>query len=354
MTVREIPRLLLETIAVGIMCCLPILLLFFGRPLVDAVPILGMFAMAAFRLMPSINRIANIANTLAFNDNAVAALVHDLTELKASPAVAAPVEHIDRITLNEIGYVYDNGFAALKAVTMDIRSGESIGIVGTSGAGKTTLINLLLGLLAPARGQILINGTKHAGTPGWGGRIGLVPQESYLLDESLRQNIAVGIKPSEIDEAALRRAVTLAQLEPVIASLPEGLDTIVGERGVRLSGGQRQRVAIARALYTDPDVLVLDEATSSLDAETEASIVEAIKALHGLKTTITVAHRLSTVRACDRIYMMANGTVADAGTFDSLLKNNEDFARMARLMGLAPDAPHLDTGEVSNETRING
>jgi ATP-binding cassette subfamily C protein len=214
---------------------------------------------------------------------------------------------------------------------LTIHSGESIGIVGPTGAGKTTLVDLVVGLLRPSSGRILIDGKDLSSRlPAWKRNIGYVPQSIFLIDDSLRRNIALGIGDREIDESLVQAAVRLAQLERFVAELPQGLDTSVGERGVRLSGGERQRVGIARALYHDPGLLVFDEATSALDQATEAALAEAIEALHGKKTLLVVAHRLSSVRRCDLLVFLSQGRIAACGSYDDLLRDHPDFQRMVR------------------------
>jgi len=195
-----------------------------------------------------------------------------------------------------------------------------VGIIGTSGAGKSTLVDIILGLLKPDQGCITVDGIDiRNNIMSWQGQIGYVPQSIYLTDDTLRRNVAFGLLDNEIDEAEVIRAINAAQLQDFVTSLPHGLETIVGERGIRLSGGQRQRIGIARALYNDPAVLVLDEATSSLDISTESHVMEAVTALQGDKTIIIVAHRLSTVAHCDRIYRIDHGTVVDEGSPEAML-----------------------------------
>jgi ABC-type multidrug transport system fused ATPase/permease subunit len=209
---------------------------------------------------------------------------------------------------------------AVKNVSFFVKKGESVGVIGGSGAGKSTIIDLFLGLLQPSAGRILVDGIDiQNNLRGWQNQIGYVPQSIYLTDDSLRKNIAFGLPSDEIDEKALLEAVRAAQLESFISELPQGLDTEVGERGVRLSGGQRQRIGIARALYHNPNVLVLDESTSSLDHETEVSVMEAIKALQGKKTILIVAHRLSTITHCDRIIKFNNGQLMQEGSATVIL-----------------------------------
>jgi ABC-type multidrug transport system fused ATPase/permease subunit len=199
---------------------------------------------------------------------------------------------------------------ALDDLSLRIQKGESIGFIGPSGSGKSTLVDVVLGLLTPSPGQVLVDGDDiQKNLRAWQDQIGYVPQSIYLTDDTLRRNVAFGLPDGEIDDAAVKRAIRAAQLEDFVAGLPKDLETIVGERGVRLSGGQRQRIGIARALYHDPVVLVLDEATSALDTATERGVMEAVTALRGNKTILIVAHRLSTVANCDRLYRLEQGKI---------------------------------------------
>jgi ATP-binding cassette subfamily C protein len=218
----------------------------------------------------------------------------------------------------------------LSEVSIEITQGTSVGLIGSSGAGKTTLVDVILGLLQPTEGKVLVDGVDiQQGLRGWQNQIGYIPQSIYLCDDTLRGNIAFGIPEEEISEEQVWSAVQLAQLQELVERLPQGLDTVVGERGVRLSGGQRQRVGIARALYHNPQVLVMDEATAALDNETEASIMEAVEKLSGEKTLIMIAHRLTTVKNCDCLYLMERGKVVDQGSYEELRDRNESFMRMA-------------------------
>lgn len=215
---------------------------------------------------------------------------------------------------------------------MKIGAKERIGLVGGSGSGKTTTVDVILGLLSASIGEMLVDGVRI--TPDnvrqWQRSIGYVPQHIFLADETIAANIAFGVKPNEIDREAVIRAAKLANLHEFITTrLPDGYDTEVGERGVRLSGGQRQRIGIARALYHDPDVLILDEATSALDNQTEKAVMEAVDRLASQKTIVLIAHRLSTVRQCDRIYMLSDGKVVGEGRFDELVQSNAEFSAMA-------------------------
>ena len=209
---------------------------------------------------------------------------------------------------------------ALRGVSLSIERCSSVGFIGASGSGKSTLMDIILGLLTPERGTVKVDGIDiQTNLRGWQSQIGYVPQSIVLTDDTLRRNVAFGLSTKQIDEAAVWRALRSAQLEQFVNDLPDGLDTLVGERGVRLSGGQRQRIGIARALYHDPPVLVLDEATSSLDAATERDFMDVVCALQGAKTVLIVAHRLSTVERCDCLYRLEEGRVVAAGSPASLL-----------------------------------
>jgi ATP-binding cassette subfamily C protein len=299
-------------------------------------PVLSVFALAAFRLIPSINKIVGCAAQI----KAAAAAVDDVagelgrSALRAASAPpSAKFEFRDRLVIERLGYHYPGGkIAALSGVELTIRRGESVALVGPSGAGKTTLADVILGVLEPTSGRILVDGRDVLpDRRGWQAKIGYVPQSIYLTDDTLRRNIALGLPDALIGEAALAAAVRLAHLDGVIAQLPDGLDSMVGEHGVRLSGGQRQRVGIARALYHRPEVLVLDEATSALDNVLEREVGRAIATLGGQITMIVIAHRLSTARQCDRVILMKDGRVEDAGPFQELVARSADMRRLVEL-----------------------
>ena len=240
------------------------------------------------------------------------------------------VEFNESLVCEQVSFTYElAGRPALQTVNLRIRRGESIGIVGATGSGKSTLVDVLLGLLRPSSGRVLVDGVDLVGRErAWQRLIGYVPQDPYLLDDSLRRNIAFGIPDALIDEQRLARACALAQLDDFLRQLPAGVETTAGEDGVRLSGGQRQRVAIARALYHDPAVLVFDEATAALDNQTEREVTRAIAELQGGRTVIVIAHRLTTVASCDRLFFLQDGRIAAVGRYDELLRH-PNFRAMA-------------------------
>ena len=335
------PRLVIESaFALGAFVVV-VLVTWGGGHSPDVTPLLGLYGYAVLRLLPSANRIQWYVNEIRYHSSVVEQLYEDFLFVNRQPTAHrdAPVDSSDQgfgaLALEGVSYAYDGTETrVLDDVRLQIRSGESVGVVGPTGAGKTTLVDLIVGLLSPSSGRITIDGVDLSSRLSWWQRrIGYVPQETYLVDDSLRRNIALGIADPEIDDGRLGVALQMAQLDEFVASLPDGLDTFVGERGIRLSGGQRQRVGIARALYHQPDVLVFDEATSSLDNATETEVTKAIEALHGLKTLVVIAHRLTTVRHCDRLVFLVDGRVSACGTFEELLQSSVEFRRMA-----VPDA----------------
>jgi ABC-type multidrug transport system fused ATPase/permease subunit len=323
-TLQSYPRLMFEMLAVCGLAVLVLSMLAQQRELSSIVPTLGLFAAAAFRLMPSVNRILTAAQNLRYT----LPVVHSLHRESQLPApdlkVAATTDRppfSDALTLSSLVYQYPGApRRALDGVSISIGRGESVGLIGASGSGKSTLVDVILGLLEPDDGVVKVDGDDiQTCLRYWQDQIGYVPQSIYLTDDTLRRNVAFGLRDDEIDELAVRRAIAAAQLDTFVDTLPEGLDTVVGERGVRLSGGQRQRIGIARALYHDPAVLVLDEATSALDTATESGVMQAVSALHGSKTIVIVAHRLSTVEKCDRLVRLDAGQVVAEGVPSEVL-----------------------------------
>jgi ATP-binding cassette, subfamily B, bacterial PglK len=323
LTLQQLPRLWLELLAVLGLAVLVFTMMGQGRKVMTILPTLGLFAAAAFRLMPSANRVLGALQSLRFGLPAINTLYEEIGFEKPAVAAAASAGQAfrERVELDRVSYTYEGAATpALEDISIEIRRGESVGIIGTSGAGKSTLVDVLLGLLTPSNGEVRVDGVSiRSGLRAWQNQVGYVPQSIFLTDDSLRHNIAFGLPREQIDEAAVRRAVRAAQLEEFVAGLPEGLETLVGERGVRLSGGQRQRIGIARALYHDPAVLVLDEATSSLDIATETEFMQSIGELRGAKTIVIVAHRLATVANCTRLYRLEQGRVAESGPPQAVL-----------------------------------
>jgi ATP-binding cassette subfamily C protein len=320
-------RLGVETVLIVSMLAVVLVVTLRGGSGAETVSLLALFAYAGFRAVPSANRIMLNAGYLREGQPFARAVRADFATLRAQPerphGAEPTVDFTDALVCDRVTFVYEEaGRPALEDVTVRIGRGESVGIVGPTGSGKSTLVDILLGLLRPTHGRVLLDGNDLAGFDrAWQRLVGYVPQDPYLLADTLRRNIAFGVPDSIVDDHRLARACHLAQLDEFVRELPNGLDTSVGEHGVRLSGGQRQRVAIARALYQDPAVLVFDEATAALDNQTEREVTRALAALHGNRTMIVIAHRLTTVQACDRLIFLRHGRVAAVGTYDELLRD---------------------------------
>jgi len=316
--IGQIPRMYLETIGVISFLILILVLIIRGDDFSEVVPVLAVFALAAFRLLPSVNRLLSAANSLRFAESVIASLHEEMTmvapkEFQAEkPHIQPPsITFHQNIELRDVSYRYPKSETfALSDINLTVRKGESIGVVGKSGSGKSTLSDLVLGLLQPTTGVINVDGVGiDQNIKGWQRNIGYVQQDIFLLDDSIIRNIAFGEKDGEIDIAKITDAIKEAQLVEMIESLPDGVNTKLGERGLRLSGGQKQRIGIARALYRNAPILIFDEATSALDNETEAEIVSAIKNLKGTRTMVVIAHRLSTIEHCDRVVELKNGRI---------------------------------------------
>jgi ABC-type multidrug transport system fused ATPase/permease subunit len=322
--ILTLPRSFMEIITIVGLCLLVVSMVVRGRELADIVPILGLFAAAAFRVMPSINRLLMATQTLIFNRSIIASVYKDfLLDSPDSTSTGSGTKFATQLELTDVSFKYPTAAnASLQNVSLVVKRGEAVGFVGPSGAGKSTLVDVILGLFAPTSGVVKVDGQDvQQNLRNWQNQIGYVPQAIYLTDDTLRRNVAFGLNDENIDDNLVRNAIRLAQLEEFVATLPEKLETVVGERGVRLSGGQRQRIGIARALYHNPSVLVLDEATSSLDTPTEHGVMQAVQALQGSKTVLIVAHRLSTVEYCDRLYKIENARITEEGTFDKVVKS---------------------------------
>ncbi len=314
------PRLLIETIFIASILGYIILYILAGNDASTLVPILTAFGVAAIRMMPSVNRINTYMTDISYFRPCLDYVYENMNINEISKKNNQTLKTVDatktmalrdRIELRDIVYAYPNTDKLIfDHADMVIPCGKSVGIMGPSGAGKSTIVDILLGLLKVRTGSILCDGVDiFDNYPAWLSRIGYIPQSIYLVDEPIRNNIAFGIADSEIDDARIWDALEEAQLAAFIRGLPEGLDTAIGDRGVRLSGGQRQRLGIARALYHNPEILVFDEATSALDNETEAAVMDAINSFHGRKTMIIIAHRLNTIEKCDMIYKVDAGKI---------------------------------------------
>lgn len=339
-TLSEVPRHLLEGIAFGSMILVLVVLLAMENGDLSAVlPVAGVFALAGARLMPAMQAIYRGVSTIRFNKPTLDSLHREVLEADGQtlpPATPPEPLHLrERLALRDVTYAYPaSERTALQGISLEIRANSTVGIVGGTGAGKTTAMDILLGLLPPQGGALEVDGVAVEGEDmqrAWRRSIGYVPQQIFLTDATVSENVAFGIAPEDIDHDAVERAARMAELHDfVTGELPQGYKTMVGDRGVRLSGGQRQRIGIARALYHDPDVLILDEATSALDNITERAVIDAVARLGGNKTIIMVAHRLTTVRNCDEIFLLAGGEVAASGTYDELIERSEVFREMAQ------------------------
>jgi ATP-binding cassette, subfamily B, bacterial PglK len=333
-TFGTLPGIVIEVALLGFILILFTLSILAGESARDTLPVLGLFAYAGRRMQPAVQTIVGAFNSLRSNEVPIRDLASDIRligEQAQSTKDVEPLPFSDELRMSGVSFRYEAAHRdALTDVDLVVRSGEVIGICGPTGGGKTTLMDLMTGLIAPTSGTVTVDGVDlrdHARR--WQRTLGVVPQAIFITDDTLRANIALGIEPDDLDDAALDEAVELAQLRAFVDELPDGLDTIVGERGLRVSGGQRQRIAIARALYRRPSVLMLDEGTSALDNLTERELMSALAGLRGKHTVIMVAHRLSTVRNADRIVYVEGAKVAATGTYDDLLASDEGFRRLA-------------------------
>ncbi len=312
-----VPRLCIEAVSMSTILGVIAVLMYNGREIDAMLPQLTAFAFAAVRLMPSVNRMSNYFNSMAYQEPALNKLVEMLTEAKEQVFCEIKTIKNDGITINkkvelkDITYVYPNTeIPIFQKANMEIPIGASVGIVGASGSGKTTAVDILLGLLLPQSGKVLSDGTDiWEDYHGWLSSISYIPQMIFMLDDTIEANVAFGISKEGVDKSKVWKALEEAQLDNFVKSLPEGLDTTIGERGIRLSGGQRQRIGIARALYSNPKLLIFDEATSALDNDTESAVMESINSLHGRKTMLIIAHRLGTIEGCDIVYRVENGKI---------------------------------------------
>lgn len=339
--IATLPRYAMESIAFGGILLILLYFLSVRRDVNQALPLIALYAMAGFRLMPAIQQIFGGMAQVRFSLSSLENLHREIIELsRGSPDLAddverQPISFEHSIELRDIRFRYpEAGRDAIHHASLTIAKNTTVGLIGLSGSGKTTLIDILLGLLSPSAGELLVDGTQlgRGNAAAWRARLGYVPQSIFLAEDTIERNIAFGLADSEIDHARVIRAARLASLHDFVESeLPDGYATQAGERGIRLSGGQRQRIGIARALYHDPDVLLLDEATSALDGMTEDAIIDAIRSLAHTRTIILIAHRFSTIRDCDSLYLIEQGRIADSGTYDELLARSEAFRNLGKI-----------------------
>lgn len=319
-SMQNIPRLLIETVC---MCGILLIVAVFlgtGNNIQEMLTQVGLLAVIAVKLMPSANKLSTYINNIAYYEPSLTA-VEDIIirshekdvntdSLFLKEEEITPVSFTKEVKLENITYRYPNTEVdILKDAGVTIPRGKSVGFIGPSGAGKSTTVDILLGLLYPQSGKVTVDGVDiRSNLPGWYAKIGYVPQMIFMLDDTIRNNVAYGVDEKEIDDKQVWYALKEAQLDEFVRGLPDGLDTSIGERGVRISGGQRQRLGIARALYTEPEIMIFDEATSALDNDTESAIMEAIERLHGKKTLVIIAHRLTTIEKCDAVYRVEGQT----------------------------------------------
>ena len=336
-TIAATPKYLLETVAFGGIVLMVVYFIQAGQGLDTILPTLSLYAFAGYRLMPSLQQLFAAASSIRFQSASLDSIIGDLREFSGAKISTEseeklPFEHSIRLEDVTFRYPEADGLA-IGGITFEIPKNTSVGLVGSSGSGKTTLVDLLLGLYDVRSGRILVDGVEvnSETIEMWRRQIGYVPQQIFLTDDTISANIAFGVPPRDVDHEQVRSAARIAHLDEFVGDLPDGYDTVVGERGVRLSGGQRQRIGIARALYHNPELLIMDEATSALDGATENAVMEAIEQLAGQKTIILIAHRLTTVQHCDQIYLLDGGEVEEHGTFDELVSSNASFRVMAGL-----------------------
>ncbi len=333
----QAPRAILEvTLLTGILTFMAIAFVIGSTP-AEIVPTMALFGAATLRMLPASSRILTGLQDLRYAGAQLDAIYDDLQRLRALKFAshrerANAVSFKDSISLSCVSFQYeDEGTQAVADITLEIRQGEFVAFTGLSGSGKSTIVNIIMGLLPAVSGEIRFDGITQYFSEGPPlGLFGYVPQDPFVVDDTLRRNIALGIQDKEISESHMDSVIRASALDGVVARLPRGKDTALGEHGIRLSGGERQRLGLARALYGDAEILVLDEPTSALDATTEAQVATAIHALKGKKTVIMIAHRLSVVRDCDQIFFLSNGKLADSGTFDEVSARTSEFSEMVK------------------------
>jgi ATP-binding cassette subfamily C protein len=338
--IGKLPRFLMEVIAFG--GIIGIILFFLGtnRDIGEIIPLIALFGSAGYRLLPALQSVYDSYAIFRFNKPVLDKIADELDQdlLQAESIKRKNQERLEfkeELKLKDINFSYNGtNKAVLKNVSLAIKKNTSVAFVGSTGSGKTTLVDIVLGLLIPDNGSILVDNKEitNENIKEWQRNLGYVPQDIYLCDDTIAKNIGFGIPLEDIDMEQIKRVAKMANISDFVEKeLPEKYSTVVGERGVRLSGGQRQRIGIARALYSNPDILIFDEATSSLDNITERAVLEAIENISQTKTIIMIAHRLSTVENCDEIFLLEKGEVIGSGNYESLLRDNEEFKEMSKI-----------------------
>jgi ATP-binding cassette, subfamily B, bacterial PglK len=337
--ISQVPRYIIEFMAFGSVVILLLVFLRGGSDIVNILPILSLYAFAGLKLLPAVQQVYVNLSQVKGNISSFEILKKDLINAKLAELEtfaelnnSSRIQPFSRLEVRNLSFEYRKGYTVLDRINLTIEANQTIGIVGPSGSGKSTLIDIILKLIEPSEGGLFLDDEKISGSEKkrlWQNSIGFVPQNIFLTEGTIFQNIAFGVSDKDIDSLQVNNAIKLADLEDVIKSFPEGVNTLVGERGVQLSGGQRQRIAIARALYRNPNIIVFDEATSALDGVSEKMIMKAINQFHGAKTVIMVAHRLKTVRQCDKIFIVNGGKICESGTYDELIKSSSFFREMA-------------------------
>jgi len=336
--IAQLPRYALEVLVFGGLLIIILYYLMLRGSVAPALPLMALYAMAGYRIMPALQYIFQAGTRMKFYLPAIDALYEDTLgdrwRSSHDKGDEPDIVFNNEVELSNVTFSYPGSLScAVRNVSIRIQRNSTTALVGPTGSGKTTLVDLILGLLETSSGSVLVDGKEldRKSRYAWCRNIGYVPQQIFLADESLQRNIAFGVQERQIDQEAVERAAQIANINDFILSLERGYGTVIGERGIRLSGGQRQRIGIARALYHDPDILIMDEGTSALDGMTEEAVMQALDNLGHEKTILLIAHRLSTVRQCDRIYYLENGMIVSEGTYDELIATSDKFRAMARL-----------------------
>ena len=341
--IASLPRYFLEVVAFGGIVTIAIFVIFTQTTddsNSNVIATISLYAMIGYRLMPALQQVYTSITSIKFNMPAFKIMFDNIAEPKSEVASVtnnSPLEFKNMLKIKDLNFAYqESDKLVLKNINLDISHNTTVGFVGTTGSGKTTLIDILLGLLNPTSGSIHIDGFQlnKQNLSAWKNNIGYIPQVIYLMDGTIEDNIAFGVPDDKIDISKVKKAASIASLNEFVATLPNQYKTFIGERGVRLSGGQRQRIGIARALYNLPNILIMDEATSALDGKTERAIMDSIYSLSHERTILIIAHRLTTLKECDVVYMMCDGTIAASGTYQQLMEGNEEFRRLGSVDNL--------------------